>query len=89
MGASKASRRRAVHGGADRGDAGDWLAATLNTTGATFEAAPVFTLMESSLLRKLAAVAGLPSNDGGVPPGLFAPGGSTAPDEDRDVGVAL
>jgi len=62
--------------------AGDWLAATMNTTGATFEAAPVFTLMEAALLRKLASFAGYPESGpdddhGGVPPGLFAPGGSS------------
>ncbi len=62
---------------------GDWLAAALNTTPATFEAAPVFTLMESALLHKLAAVAGYraPEESGYstvLPPGLFCPGGSTA-----------
>ena len=57
--------------------AGDWLGATLNTTGATFEAAPVFTLMEAALLRKLARVTGYPQASDGVPPGLFAPGGSS------------
>lgn len=60
--------------------AGDWLGAALNTTNATFEAAPVFTLMEAAVLRKLARVAGYPVDDraGGLPPGMFAPGGSTA-----------
>jgi len=61
---------------------GDWLGAALNTTGATFEAAPVFTLMESAVLSKLGRIAGyidssteqLPT----LPPGLFCPGGSTA-----------
>ena len=58
--------------------AGDWLGATLNTTGATFEAAPVFTLMEAALLRKLAVIAGyIAADDDGLPPGLFAPGGSS------------
>ena len=61
---------------------GDWLGAALNTTGATFEAAPVFTLMESAVLSKLGRVAGyLPESDDRVPtlpPGLFCPGGSTA-----------
>ena len=59
--------------------AGDWLGAALNTTNATFEAAPVFTLMETAALRKLASVAGWP--DDGNPtlaPGMFAPGGSSA-----------
>lgn len=40
--------------------AGDWIAAALNTTGATFEMAPVFGLMELHLLRRLAELAGLP-----------------------------
>ncbi len=61
---------------------GDWLGAALNTTAATFEAAPVFTLMESALLSKLARVAGyLPAAASplpALPPGLFAPGGSSA-----------
>ncbi len=61
---------------------GDWLGAALNTTGATFEAAPVFTLMESAVLSKLGRLAGY--DDGAtteipiLPPGLFCPGGSTA-----------
>ncbi len=58
--------------------AGDWLAATMNTTGATYEAAPVFTLMEAALLRKLATYAGYPpSAADDIAPGLFAPGGSS------------
>ena len=63
---------------------GDWLGAALNTTGATFEAAPVFTLMESAVLSKLGRIAGyVDANSGGdqvptLPPGLFCPGGSTA-----------
>lgn len=61
---------------------GDWLGAALNTTGATFEAAPVFTLMESAVLSKLGRIAGYldPSTDlvPTLPPGLFCPGGSTA-----------
>lgn len=61
---------------------GDWLGAALNTTGATFEAAPVFTLMESAVLSKLGRIAGY-LDDGGealppLPPGLFCPGGSSA-----------
>ncbi|MCL4120412.1 UNVERIFIED_CONTAM: hypothetical protein GTU68_023950 [Idotea baltica] len=52
---------------------GDWLGAALNTTGATFEAAPVFTLMESAVLSKLGRIAGYVAGDG-----LFCPGGSTA-----------
>lgn len=61
---------------------GDWLGAALNTTGATFEAAPVFTLMESAVLSKLGRVAGYLDESAeqlpALPPGLFCPGGSTA-----------
>ncbi len=61
---------------------GDWLGAALNTTGATFEAAPVFTLMESAVLSKLGRIAGYVDADAEqipiLPPGLFCPGGSTA-----------
>ncbi len=61
---------------------GDWLGAALNTTGATFEAAPVFTLMESAVLSKLGRFAGYvgPGSEQipTLPPGLFCPGGSTA-----------
>lgn len=66
---------------------GDWLGAALNTTGATFEAAPVFTLMESAVLSKLGRVAGYLGGSGdeagseelpALPPGLFCPGGSSA-----------
>ncbi len=62
--------------------AGDFLGAALNTTGATFEAAPVFTLMESAVLAKLGRIAGYVDADSDplptLPPGLFCPGGSTA-----------
>ncbi len=57
--------------------AGDWLGAALNTTNATFQAAPVFTLMEAALLNKLAGLAGFPTKSD-IPPGLFCPGGSLA-----------
>jgi glutamate decarboxylase len=59
---------------------GDWLGAALNTTGATFEAAPVFTLMESAVLSKLGRIAGYPTaaSSAELPPGMFCPGGSTA-----------
>ncbi|MDH3302938.1 MAG: pyridoxal-dependent decarboxylase [Acidimicrobiia bacterium] len=60
---------------------GDWLGAALNTTAATFEAAPVFTLMENAVLHKLARLAGYPVDPSepvpALPPGLFCPGGST------------
>lgn len=61
---------------------GDWLGAALNTTGATYEAAPVFTLMESAVLSKLGRIAGYVEADAdpmpALPPGLFCPGGSSA-----------
>ncbi len=61
---------------------GDWLGAALNTTGATYEAAPVFTLMESAVLSKLGRTAGYLDRSAEavpvLPPGLFCPGGSTA-----------
>ena len=56
--------------------AGDWLGAALNTTGATYEMSPVFTLMEHAMLARLRAFAGwsaLPSATAG---GLMLPGGS-------------
>ncbi len=60
--------------------AGDWLAAALNTTGATFEVAPIFTLMESAVLRKLGVLTGYVDDDSDglptLPPGMFCPGGS-------------
>lgn len=63
--------------------AGDWIATALNTTGATFEMAPVFTLMELHLLRRLAELAGLPvdPHEPSSPPpraGLMLAGGSLA-----------
>ena len=62
---------------------GDWLGAALNTANATFEIAPVFHLLESTLLSKLAHLAGLPSPNpdevpASLPPGMFCPGGSVA-----------
>lgn len=69
---------------------GDWLGAALNTTGATYEVAPVFTLMESAVLSKLGRIAGYLDDEGDaegdaegdrvptLPPGLFCPGGSSA-----------
>lgn len=52
---------------------GDWLGAALNTTMSTYEAAPVFTLMERALLDRLAALAGLTPHEG-----ILLPGGSFA-----------
>jgi glutamate/tyrosine decarboxylase-like PLP-dependent enzyme len=60
------------------GVVGDWIGAALNTTNATYEVAPVFTLMERAVIDKLASLAGFPrsSADKAVPPGMFCPGGS-------------
>ena len=59
---------------------GDWLAAALNTTNATFEVAPVFTMMERAVISKLAVLAGYPADEteGALPPGILCPGGSSA-----------
>ncbi|MFT6292731.1 MAG: glutamate/tyrosine decarboxylase-like PLP-dependent enzyme [Ilumatobacter sp.] len=60
--------------------AGDWLGSALNTSGATFEIAPVFTLMESAVLHKLGRLAGYVTDDvdpmPALPPGMFCAGGS-------------
>jgi glutamate/tyrosine decarboxylase-like PLP-dependent enzyme len=48
---------------------GDWLAAALNTTVATYEAAPVFTLMEQEVVKRLAHLAGLSPAEGVLNPG--------------------
>jgi glutamate/tyrosine decarboxylase-like PLP-dependent enzyme len=60
------------------GVVGDWIGAALNTTNATYEVAPVFTLMERAVLDKLASLAGFPHPSGHIDPpaGLFCPGGS-------------
>lgn len=50
---------------------GDFLGAALNTTMATYEAAPVFTLIEREVLARLAALAGWAAHEG-----VFVPGGS-------------
>jgi len=52
---------------------GDWLGSVLNTTLATYEAAPVFTLIERALIARLAALAGWSTHEG-----LFVAGGSLA-----------
>jgi glutamate/tyrosine decarboxylase-like PLP-dependent enzyme len=60
--------------------AGDAFGALLNTTNATFEAAPVFTLMERELTARMAELAGYGRGPQGrrEPAGIFCPGGSTA-----------
>lgn len=49
----------------------DWLVAALNTSAATYEMAPVFTLIERECLAHLAGLVGYPEHDG-----VFSPGGS-------------
>ena len=56
--------------------AGEWLTVVANTNCHTFEVAPVFTLVETEVLAKLARVIGGPY--GIAHDGLFVPGGSTA-----------
>jgi glutamate/tyrosine decarboxylase-like PLP-dependent enzyme len=58
---------------------GDWLAAALNTTNATFEVAPVFTMMERAVIAKMAGLAGYPVDAAAnaLPPGILCPGGSS------------
>jgi MAF protein len=56
---------------------GDWLGAALNTTNATYEVAPVFTLIERALLAKMARLVGFPSS-GTHPAGLMCAGASLA-----------
>lgn len=64
--------------------AGDWITAALNTNMATYEMAPVLTVMEYEMLGLLARRAGLvPDGDEPVRPeglrrGVFVPGGSMA-----------
>ena len=56
--------------------AGDWLTCVANTNVHTYEAAPVFTLVESVVLARMAACVGAAwahAHDG-----LFVPGGSIA-----------
>lgn len=57
---------------------GDWLGAALNTTNATFEVAPVFTIIERAVLRRLAELIGYQAAGGSLAPGLFCAGGSLA-----------
>lgn len=64
--------------------AGDWLTAVLNTNMATYEMAPVLTVMEYEMLGLLARKVGWQLDDGhaapprGLRPGVFLPGGSMA-----------
>ena len=56
--------------------AGDWLTVAANTNCHTFEVAPVFTLVETEVLAKLARVIGGAFSE--AHDGLFVPGGSIA-----------
>jgi len=53
------------------GIGGSWLTETLNTSQYTYEVAPVFTLMEMVVLKKLRDLVGYQDGDG-----IFCPGGS-------------
>lgn len=53
------------------GVAGAWLSATANTNMFTYEAAPVFTLMEEVVLTRMRGLVGWADGDG-----IFAPGGA-------------
>lgn len=55
------------------GLAGQWLTDTLNPSVYTYEVAPVFTLMEESVISKMTSIVGFPDGDG-----IFCPGGSIA-----------
>ncbi len=66
------------YSGADPlGVVGDWLGAALNTTNATFEVAPVFTMIERALLAKMARLIGFPES-GDHAAGLMCAGASLA-----------
>uniref|UniRef100_A0A8C8XTU9 Glutamate decarboxylase 1 n=1 Tax=Panthera leo TaxID=9689 RepID=A0A8C8XTU9_PANLE len=55
------------------GLAGAWLTATANTNTFTYEIAPVFTIMETILLKKMYGIIGWGETEAD---GIFAPGGS-------------
>ncbi|XP_035555081.2 glutamate decarboxylase 1-like [Canis lupus dingo] len=55
------------------GLAGEWLTATANTNMFTYEIAPVFTVMETILLKKMYEIIGWGETEAD---GIFAPGGS-------------
>ncbi|XP_045880322.1 glutamate decarboxylase 1-like [Meles meles] len=57
------------------GLAGEWLTATANTNMFTYEIAPVFTVMEMILLKKMYEIIGWQETEAD---GIFAPGGSMA-----------
>lgn len=53
--------------------AGSWLTEVLNTSQYTYEVAPVFTIMEKSIYKKLLSFVGFENGEG-----IFCPGGSVA-----------
>ncbi|XP_045383584.1 glutamate decarboxylase 1-like [Lemur catta] len=55
------------------GLAGEWLTATANTNMFTYEIAPVFTVMEKVLLKKMCGIIGWRETEAD---GIFSPGGS-------------
>uniref|UniRef100_A0A4W2I701 Glutamate decarboxylase 1-like n=1 Tax=Bos indicus x Bos taurus TaxID=30522 RepID=A0A4W2I701_BOBOX len=55
------------------GLAGEWLTATANTNMFTYEIAPVFTVMETVLLKKMCGIIGWRETEAD---GIFSPGGS-------------
>ena len=57
------------------GIAADWISTATNTNAHTFEVAPVYTLIERSLIRKISSVIG-GRFDSAKTEGLFVPGGS-------------
>eukprot|EP01097_Dermamoeba_algensis_P010517 TRINITY_DN7834_c0_g1_i1.p1 TRINITY_DN7834_c0_g1~~TRINITY_DN7834_c0_g1_i1.p1 ORF type:complete len:509 (+),score=57.84 TRINITY_DN7834_c0_g1_i1:86-1612(+) len=52
---------------------GDWIATVLNTNVHTYEAAPVFTVIELEVIKKMTSLVGFPTEDS---EGIFCPGGS-------------
>ncbi|KAI1695530.1 pyridoxal-dependent decarboxylase conserved domain-containing protein [Ditylenchus destructor] len=55
--------------------AGEWLTATCNTNMFTYEIAPVFTLMEKEVIRRMIELIGWPEGEGDA---IFSPGGALA-----------
>ena len=53
---------------------GDWISATTNTNAHTFEVAPVYAMIETALIKKIASLVGGRYED--EADGLFVPGGS-------------
>lgn len=58
--------------------AGQWLTDALNPSLYTYEVAPVFTLMEETVLAEMRRIVGFRGLDDGRGDGIFCPGGSLA-----------